>query len=383
MAIPTNINPLRWLASSFGMQWDGTSPIQAFKLALPTVARILGLTQERILSLLEQARVYLETDLGPQLENPRIAITLDSLTERAFVHFKQGFESLGREQAREIQARLGEWVETHLIVPPEDFIALQPYIFLDWMLRKTPDDLLRSSVRRTQAMMRYLLMERPSEFTEAFRRWKPIADPMTSQGRSALQAQGHILHKVWVSLQEWTADAELQHIAIITLLEAWREAYETSILDACQFLHAVTLPPKEKTKGARKSAGVVFNELVRWFKVHDIPFPFFEKLVMVRNKLSHRPRFIDVVGRRVYFGHADDPSTLVLSFEEVKRHVIRDVWTATYFVQGTFMGVLEHANQAGKFDDAWTRLERAVGGHLSVSDGPLDLGEAKPFDAVG
>lgn len=368
MPLQTNIHPFRWLAACVGIQWGEVSEMEALESTLPTVANILGVGQEQILEFVSQSRNRLE-EAAPRLADPRELLSMDIHSRDALVELKKKFDSITPERFREFAKRLEAWIAPRLLVPPDDLVLLQPYIVMEWMLRAAPDKVMRASVRSSQMTMYQLVDKRAEQVRAAFKTFLPFGDPMTPEGQSFLQAQGRIMHNVMISLQERGETVGSRRFAIKSMLEAWREAYENTILEVCRFLHAVTHKNSRRANGEEKSAGQVFNEVRQWFKRAGIDFPFFENLVTVRNKLSHRPWSIVDDERKVYFGHPGHAKTVVLSFEEVETMAWCDIWIAFYFPHGTLMALLEYDNQNGRFDPAWRRLEAATsGGVLAVFD---------------
>lgn len=389
MPLQTNIHPIRWLAACFGVQWDGPLSPETFKSALPAVAQILGVTEAQIIDFFSRALNRLQ-EKAPQLADPQTILVIDAHTEQAILQVQEAAKEIGDVRLHECADRFTAWLEARLRIPADDIVLLQHYIYLEWMLRIYPDKFAGAIIRIVQITMFGLLEKRPAEFRQALKDWKPILDPMTPEGRTALQAHGRIMHGVFCSIRERTADDKAARHRIQTLLAAWREAYETSISDACQFLYAATRR-HGRANSAKKTAGVIFNELVRWFHKAGLNFPFYEKLVTVRNKLSHRPWSIDDARKIVFFGLEGAPGTVALTFDEIEHHVMSDVWTAAYFSHGVLMAVLEHDNQAGKFDAAWARFISIVGDATNVFDETLPANdlfgtsedEEEDLDAAG
>lgn len=163
---------------------------------------------------------------GSSVRDPQALLVIDNHAEQAISQFQTTANEFGDARLRECADRLVAWLEARLRIPADDLFLLQHYIYLEWMLRITPDKVAGACIRLVQIKMFGLLENRPAGFRQALKGWKPMLDPMSPEGRTALQAHGRIMHGVFCSIRERAADNTAARYRIKTLLEAWREAYE-------------------------------------------------------------------------------------------------------------------------------------------------------------
>lgn len=383
MTFPKDINPIKFVFAAVGAPLPQRTQREGHRF-MQRLSSLLEIPVHRIDEGITRFK-EMGAEFTSLFESRRDRMLhLPALLERALTGFVEEVgRTFGTVSSPDQDRAIEDWINAHLLIDESDFSEL----FLPILLRIhetmsfTPEE--REMHRNLGDWCEELASRWPKEYENALTLMRPVVresrkDEGLSLGRHpGLHRLAQIAHQQDRAFRE---EQDGQMLAAVThAIDAWSQAYEGPVHDACSFIFLVAFPPKEgdglqklpRTKHGLNKTNI-FDEAAKWCSRMGLEFPFFESIRAVRNAKSHCS--VIIKDQTVIFEQVEG-TVVELSLEDVLSCSQVDITTAHNFFTAAEVGRLGGLAQQGHYDAAWGRACQRIPNLHDLVSGPLDFSD--------
>lgn len=364
MSIPRKINLPRFWAACFNLPFPNNFDPETVEHIVVELGRVLGFEEVVTRAFWKEFQETVAEQGEKFAADPRNLLLVDKWFANLQSFLESKLREITSERWNEIGERLDRWLRPRMLLTPEQLGRLSSFIGTEWMLRNTPGQIARPILTAKITALE-LYIKFPEETKQAVKTWLPGTIKDDALHTSHLQNQGRIafLGSSGATPPVGAHPADVR-IAVQNRLDMWCGVFETSMWDACKLLWYVMQLERGRTdwqdfvtnKKGEPAKGDMYNRILEWCKKHDVTFPFFERLVLMRNKDAHWQVVMDDDNRKVRVLDLKGNVLDTFDFADIETKPYEDYETATHFGTGVLSAFLEYQNHEGELDEAWAAL---------------------------